>query len=109
MLCLRAVAGLAVDAGVLAGFLHFKDIGVAGFAGFVSGVNDGECGDFGNGVGSIVTVLTEAFGDEPGSEAEEEGYTHQEDRGDTDEVFRVFEAIHGTGNCTCRTMNEAVV
>jgi hypothetical protein len=24
-------------------------------------------------------------------------------------VFRVFEAIHGTGNCTCRTMNEAVV
>ena len=72
MFGLRTVAGLAIDVRVFAGRLNSKDIGMAGFAGFVTGVDDGESGNFGHGVGAVVAVLTEAFRDEPCAEAEKE-------------------------------------
>ena len=42
VLRLRSVAGLAVDAGVFAGLFHFQNVGVAGFAGLMPGVDDRE-------------------------------------------------------------------
>jgi len=58
-------------------------------------MNDGQRGDLGDGIGSIVPVLTEALRNKPGAKAKEERDTDEKDRGDTEQVFRVFEAIHG--------------
>src|ERR1017187_5041631 len=49
MLRQRAMAGFAVDVGVLAGGLDGQDVGVAGLAGLVAGEVGGGGGDFADG------------------------------------------------------------
>jgi hypothetical protein len=94
MLRLRAVAGLAVHSRVLTGLLEFEDVGVTGLAGFVTGVFDGKCGNFRDGISAIVAVLAKALGNKPGPEAQEESNAYQEDAGDSDEVLSVLKSIH---------------
>jgi hypothetical protein len=101
MFQLRTMAGLAIDAGVLTGFFDFEDVRVAGFAGFVTGMNDGQSGDFSDSIGAVMAILSKAFRNEPGTEAEKEGSSYQKDRGDPNQVLGVFEAIHVEGGCTC--------
>ena len=94
MFCLRAVARFTIYARVSARFLDFENIGMTSFTGFMPGVNDGQGSYLGNGIGAVMSVLAEALWNKPGAETEEEGDTSEEDRGNTKQVFRVFEAFH---------------
>jgi len=58
----RTVAGLAVDVDVPAALLFFQDIRMAVFAGLVTGVIHGTSGDFGWGIATVVSILSEALG-----------------------------------------------
>ena len=55
----RTVTGLAVHLGVLAAGFCLGHVGVAGFAGLVSGEMDGVGGDLGDGGAAVVSVLAE--------------------------------------------------
>ena len=59
---LRAVAGLAVHIGVLAGFLGIEHVGVAGITRIMAGEVHGARGDFIDGGSAVVAVLAEALG-----------------------------------------------
>jgi hypothetical protein len=79
MLGLRAVASLASDSGMFAFGLYVKDVCVAGFAGFVSGVNDGQGGSLRDCVAAIMSIFPKAARDGKGSNAEEgQGPQHKQ-------------------------------
>jgi hypothetical protein len=94
MFCLRAVARFAIYARVSARFFDFENIGMTGFTRLMPGVHDGQGSDLANGIATVMTVLAEALRNKPGAETEENGDTSEEDRGNTKQVFRVFEAFH---------------
>ncbi len=63
MLGLRAMASLAGDSSMFAFGLYLGDICVAGFADFMSGVDDGQCRNLRNGVAAVMSVFSEAMRD----------------------------------------------
>lgn len=91
----RAVAGFAVHVGMLAGLLRFEDVRMTGFTGFMTGVQNGKGRDFTNRSCAIVTVLPEALWHKPGAKAQEQDRPQQEDPGDSQQMFRVSESMHG--------------
>jgi len=86
-----SVAGFAGNDQVAAQLFLIDDVGVAGFADFVSGVGDGAARDLSDGVTAIVSVLAEAVGDNGGAEDEEGHQCDHHDSGEPDEVFDVLE------------------
>ena len=60
MLGLRAMASLASDSGMFALGLHLQDIGVAGFAGLVPGVDDGQRRNFRDGVAAVMSDIPQS-------------------------------------------------
>jgi hypothetical protein len=65
VLPLRAVACFAIHIGVPAYFLNVENVGVAGLASFMSGVDDGQSGDLSEGIPAIVAIFSETFRNEP--------------------------------------------
>jgi len=90
MLGLRAMASLASDSGMLALMLLLEDIGVAGFAGFVPGVDDGQCRNLRDGVTAVMPILAKAVRDEKGSHTKERQCPHHKQRCETEQMFGVF-------------------
>ena len=90
----RTVAGFAVDAGVLALALRFLNVGVAVAAGLVAGEDDGTGGDLIDGGGAIVTVLTEAFGNDKAANDEKDEKSDDEESQKAKEMTSIFEEVH---------------
>ena len=65
------MASLAGDSGMFPFGLYFEDIRMAGFAGLVTGVNNGQCRNLRDCVAPIMPILTKAVRNEKGSNAEE--------------------------------------
>ena len=93
MLALRPVAGFAGNIGVATELLLIDDLGVASFADFVSGKRRSSSGDLGDGITTVVSVLTETLGDDGGAQQDEDRQQEDDHNSETDEVFGVLE--HG--------------
>jgi hypothetical protein len=91
VLGLRAVAGFAGDDDVTALLFLVHNVGVAGFADLVAGMGDGACGDLGDGVAAVVSILAEAVRDDGGTKKDEGDQCDRHDDGEPDEVFNVLE------------------
>ena len=74
MLGLGTMASLAGDSSVFAFGLYLEDICMAGFAGFMPGVDDGQSRHFRNSVAAVMSVFPKTVGDEEGSNAKERQY-----------------------------------
>ena len=90
----RAMAGFAVDVGVLAGGLDGQDVGVAGLAGLVAGEVDGVGGDFADGGSAVVAVLPEALGHDEVANDKKHHKGDDEEEGKSEEMSCIFEAFH---------------
>ena len=93
-----AVTGFAGDYDVLAMALLVDDIGVAGLAGLVTGVDDGLRGDFSNSRTAEVAVLAKAFGDDGCAHDHKRRENEQHDNGEPDQMFYVLEQVRLPGN-----------
>lgn len=90
----RAVAGLTVDVDVRAFRFGIGDVGMAGFAGVMAGINDGTCGDFGDGVAAKMAIAAKAFGNEGTTEDKEKNHADSEDGGHAKEMVDVLQFEH---------------
>jgi hypothetical protein len=90
----RTVAGLAVDVDVPAALLFFQDIRMAVFAGLVTGVIHGTSGDFGWGISTVVSILSETLGHQEGTHSDKGQAADDEDSGEPKEVSGILEGIH---------------
>jgi hypothetical protein len=90
---LGSVAGFAGDHNVLTQLFLIDDIGVAGFAHFVTCVGGRPGSGFRNGVAAIVPVLAETVGHNGGAEHYERDHCDYHHSGKTDQVFGVFEQV----------------
>jgi len=91
----RAVAGFAVDVGVLARGLDGEDVGVTGFTGLVAGEVDRTGGYLADGGAAVVAVLSEGFGHDEVANDEKHRESDDEQSGKSEEMACVFEeAIH---------------
>ena len=93
MLGLSSVAGFAGNNDVLALFLLFHDVGVAGLAHVVAGMGDGAACGLGNGGTAIVSVLAEAARNDCASQEKECHQSDGHDGGEADEVFDVLKQV----------------
>ncbi len=89
---LRAVAGLTVHARVLARVFFLGDIGVAGFADFMSSVDNGQCGRFRDRISTVVAVLPEGRRNKERPENEKKDRPQYKDASQPEEMFGVFHA-----------------
>jgi hypothetical protein len=78
---------------MLALFFLIDYVGVAGFAGVVSGEGDGAGSDLGDGCAPIVTVLAKTAGDDGGAQDNECHQRDQHHGGEADEMFDVLEHV----------------
>ncbi len=90
----RAVAGFAIHARVLAGFLYFQNVAVAVFTTLVAGIGDRLGGELGQRVSAIVAVLSKALGDEVGSQQKKQGDPNCESCRQPEEMFGILESVH---------------
>ena len=91
MPALCAVAGFARNVGVPVELLLADDVGVARFAGLVTGEGRGAGGDLSDGVAAVMTVLAEAFGNDRAAQDNEQQQRQQHHGGEADEMFDVLE------------------
>jgi len=100
---LGSVAGFAGDDDVPALFLLIDYVGVAGFAGVVSGEGDWPGGDLGDGGAPVVTVLAKTARHHCGAQDDERHQRDQHYDGEPDEMFDVLEHVvflrSGEGAC----------
>jgi len=90
---LGSVAGFAGDDDVPALFFLIDYVGVAGFAGVVSGKGDWPGGDLGDGGATVVAVLAKAARDDGGPQ-DDECYQRDQHHGcEPDEMFDVLEQV----------------
>jgi len=78
---------------MLAELLLVDDVGMASLANVVAGESHWAGGDFGDGRAAIVSVLSEAAGDDDGTQAYEGNQRDGHNSGETDEMFRVLEQV----------------
>lgn len=90
---LRAVTSFARNHDMPAQFLLIDDVGMAGFADFVSSVGDGARGSLSDGVRAVMSVLSKTVGHDGGAQEDEGDQSDHHDGGQTDQVFRIFEQI----------------
>ena len=74
-------------------FLLIDYVGVAGFAGVVSGEGDWTGRDLGDGGAPLVTVLAKAARDDGGAQDDERYQRDQHHGGEPDEMFDVLEQV----------------
>jgi hypothetical protein len=104
-----AVAGFAVDVGMLAGFFGFEYVGVAGLTGLMAGKLDWARCYVVESVATIVSVLAEAPGDDEPADAEEGEEGDDEECGKAEEVSCIVEELHfcNAPCCWCRRPGES--
>jgi len=90
MLCLRTVASLASNSGMFALGLDAENIGVAGFAGFVPGMDDGQCGNLRDRIATVMSVFPKALRDEKRPNTGERQDAHHKYSCDTEQMFGVL-------------------
>jgi len=86
VLGLRSVAGLASHSLVHTLALYFENVGVTGFADLMSGVGDGRCRDFRDGVGPIVSVAAKAVRHKKTAQHQKPNQTYQKNGCQPEEV-----------------------
>ncbi len=101
---LRAMASFASDSSMLPRGFKLKDIGVAGFAGFVPGVGDRQGCNLCNGVAPVMSVLPEAVRHEKGSKTKERQDPNHKHGCDAEQMFGV---LHG--DCGGNFMSSSAV
>lgn len=94
MLGERTVAGFAVDVGVHPRGFGLRDIGMAGFAGLMTGEVEGFGRDFCDGCAAVVPVLSEAVRDDRGANDYEGQRAGEIDSGQTEEMSRIPKDTH---------------
>jgi hypothetical protein len=95
-----SVAGFTVDMSVDTSCLDVCFFGVAAFAGLVARKVDGQGGNFGEGVATEVAVAAETFGDECGSENQEEYQANEEHGSHAEKVRDVLNLNHSAPEST---------
>ena len=90
---LGSMTGFARNDYVAALFFLLDHVGMTGLAGCVAGEGDGAGSGLGDGSAAIVSILTKAFGDDEGAQADEGNHCDCYHRRDTDEMFDVFEQV----------------
>jgi hypothetical protein len=93
MPALSTMTGFARNVGMSPELLLIDDLGVANFANLMTGEGWGSSGDLGDGVAPIVAVLSEALGNNRGTQDDEKEQRQQHNGGKSDEMFDVLE--HG--------------
>jgi hypothetical protein len=94
----RAVAGFAGDGYMFSRLLCVRDVGVAGFAGLMAGVDDRLGSNFRNCRSAKVTIFPKTTRNNRRAHNEECGESDQHDRGQPDQVFYVLEQVRLPGN-----------
>jgi len=94
MLRLRAVAGLTVDTGVLAGFLSFEDIDVTSLTRVVSGKAQRTGDYFSDCSSAVVTILAKGGRHNVAANAPEDEEGNYEQRSKPEEMSSVFQEVH---------------
>ena len=90
----RAVAGLAVDARVLARLLHGHLVAVAVFTGLVTGIVHWFGGKLGQRIAAIVAILSKALGNKVCPNQNEHQQHHREHYRQPDQMFGILEFSH---------------
>src|SRR5579872_1961202 len=93
MFSLCTVARFARNHHMLALFLLLTYVGMAGLANIVAGEGHGPCGDFRNGVATIMPILSKAPRDDQGAQCDECNQCDCHDRREPNQVFNVFEQV----------------
>lgn len=94
VLGLRPMAGLAGYALVHTLALHIQNIAVAGLAGLMTGVGEGQSCDFADGVGAVMSVTAEAVRHQKTPQRQKRDEPYQENCCHTEQVPRIFERLH---------------
>jgi len=97
----RAVTGLAGDMGVDALALHIVDLGVATFAGPMTGEHDRFRCNFGQGGAPVVTVLAKATRDEDAARHQEQDDTSSKNCCHPPEMPCVLQIRHRVNASPC--------
>ena len=95
MFCQRTVTGFAIDACVLAGFLHFHNVCVTVFARLVSSKPRLAGGDLFQGLTTVVTKLSETLRNEICPENQENDNANDEDGREAQKMLDVVKLAHG--------------
>ena len=86
-----AVAGFAVDAGVLAHLLHIQHVAVALLAGLMARVLDGFCREFSQRIAAVMPILSKALGNEVCPHQQKDHQHNGRCHCQPDNMFGVFE------------------
>ena len=104
---LRAVANLAVKAGMPAQLLLIDYIGMTAFADFVTGMGDRASGQFSDGIAAVVSVLAEGFGNDSCAQDDERDERDHHDSCEPEKVLDVLEQNLTFGVRTARLSSGA--
>ena len=91
MLALRSVAGFAGNVHMASKFFLINDLGVTAFADVVTSESGSASCDLGDGVATVVSILSEAFGDYKCAENNEEKKRQDHHDSEANEMFDVLE------------------
>lgn len=92
------MASLTGDPHVLACLLFVQDIGVAGFAGLVAGMDNGPCRNLSDGGSAIVPILPKAARDNRSAQDHKRDERDRHHRGQPNQVLYVLEQVRLSGN-----------